>query len=207
MESNSLTGLLAGLSLGASLIIAIGAQNALVLKYGLLKKHVFALCCVCSLSDAILIALGVAGLGTLIKQVPEALMFVSIGGALFLFVYGALSFSRARSPKGMVMSDDNGASFRVAMSTCLALTFLNPHVYLDTVVLLGSISASYEGPARLAFAGGAMMASFIWFFALGYGARYLSKLFQKPIAWRLLDFSIGLVMWSIALSLIAEYIF
>lgn len=193
---------LAGFLLGGGLIVAIGAQNAFVLRLGLLRQHVFAVCLLCALSDAVLIVLGIAGLGHLVQNSPLLLSVATYGGALFLFAYGVLAFRRALSPDAMQMAQQSGMSLRVALSTALAFTFLNPHVYLDTVVLLGSISAQYAGDARAAFGAGAVMASFVWFFGLGYGARLLAPLFARPGAWQILDILIGCVMWALALTLL-----
>jgi L-lysine exporter family protein LysE/ArgO len=191
-----------GFFLGASLIIAIGAQNAFILRQGLLRQHVFILCLICALADAILIALGVAGLGTLIQGSPNLIEAVTIGGVAFLFAYSFIAFRRAMRPAAMDARGQAEGSLRIAISACLAFTFLNPHVYLDTVVLLGGLSARYQGEARLAYALGAMASSFAWFFALGYGARLLEPVFAKPAAWRILDVMIGLIMAAIALSLL-----
>ena len=191
-----------GFALGGGLIIAIGAQNAFILRQGLLREHVFLLCLVASLSDAILIALGVAGVGALVQATPGFLFFVTLGGALFLIIHGLIAWRRVFSTEAMEVSRNGATSLKTALSTLLAFTFLNPHVYLDTVVLLGSISGQHIGEARLAFATGAMVASFVWFFGLGYGARWLTPLFAKPMAWRILDGIIGSVMFLIAASLI-----
>jgi L-lysine exporter family protein LysE/ArgO len=191
---------LAGFALGFSLILAIGAQNAFVLRQGLRREHVLAVVLVCALSDAVLIAAGVAGFGALAEMVPGLERVMRYGGAAFLLVYGARSFHAAWRG-GAVLEAGAGAGSRArAVLTCLALTWLNPHVYLDTVVLLGSISAQYDD--RLAFGAGAVTASFTFFFALGYGARLLAPLFRRPEAWRVLDAGVGVVMWSIAAGLL-----
>lgn len=195
---------LSGFLLGASLIIAIGAQNAFILRQGLLRQHVFILCLICALSDALLIAAGVAGLGTLIAQSPLLINVVTMGGALFLFCYALFAFRRALKPEVLHAAKTGGGSLKAALAACLAFTFLNPHVYLDTVLLLGSLSARYEGSARMAYAAGAMLASFVWFFGLGYGARLLEPVFARPAAWRVLDVAIGLVMAGIGLSLLSR---
>ena len=195
---------LSGFFLGGSLIVAIGAQNAFILRQGLLRRHVFILCLICALSDALLIAAGVAGLGTLVAQSPLLIRVVTIGGALFLFGYALLAFRRAWRPDAMKAASQGEASLKSAIAACLAFTFLNPHVYLDTVLLVGSISATHEGPARATFAAGAMLASFVWFFALGYGARLLQPVFARPAAWRVLDIAIGIVMAAIGASLIGS---
>jgi L-lysine exporter family protein LysE/ArgO len=195
---------LSGFLLGGSLIIAIGAQNAFVLRQGLLRSHVFVVSLICALSDALLIAAGVAGLGTLIARSPALIQVVTIGGALFLLYYGALALRRMRGGHSMPADGTGRPTLRQAVATCLAFTFLNPHVYLDTVVLLGSLSARHEGMARTAYGAGAATASFAWFFALGYGARVLQPVFAKPAAWRVLDGSIALVMGLLALALLVR---
>lgn len=197
---------LAGFLLGGSLIVAIGAQNAFILRQGLIRNHVFLLCFICALSDALLIAAGISGLGTLVSQSPMLIAVVTLGGAVFLASYGFLAFRRALKPGAMAADNSRGLGLQAAVMTCLAFTFLNPHVYLDTVVLLGSLSASYEGNARLAYGAGAITASFVWFFSLGYGARYLAPLFARPSAWRVLDAIIGVVMSLLAFSLLVRFI-
>ena len=193
-----------GFLLGAGLIIAIGAQNAFVLRQGLARSHVFLICLTCALSDAVLIALGIGGLGTLIANSPLMIRAVTLGGAAFLFVYGLLAFRRAYSTEALEAAADNPAGLAAAMTACLALTFLNPHVYLDTVVLIGALSASYAGPTRIAFGAGAALASFVWFFMLGYGARALAPVFAARRAWQVLDITIGVIMWSLAAGLAAR---
>lgn len=201
MNSLLLAGL-AGCFLGLSLIIAIGAQNAFILRQGLLQRHVFILCLICALSDAALIIAGVLGFGTLVKQAEWLLATVTVGGALFLFAYGLMAFRRAFQPNAMQTEAGASGSLKNSVLTVLALTFLNPHVYLDTVILLGGLSVQYEGMERVAYGTGAALGSFIWFFSLGYGARLLVPLFAKPAAWRILDIVIGSVMWMIAASLV-----
>jgi L-lysine exporter family protein LysE/ArgO len=191
-----------GFLLGASLIIAIGAQNAFILRQGLLRQHVFVLCLVCALSDAALILAGVGGLGALVATSPTLLLIVTAGGAIFLAVYAVIALRRAISPQTLVAAPVADVGLKTALATCLALTFLNPHVYLDTVLLVGSLSATHHGAARWSFGGGAALASFVWFFGLGYGARLLEPLFRKPLAWRVLDIAIAVVMAAIALSLV-----
>ena len=191
-----------GFALSFSLILAIGAQNAFVLRQGLRKSHVFAVCLICGLSDAILIAAGVAGFGALAEAVPWLRTVMTWGGAAFLFVYGAMAFQSAFTGSGALKAE--GAEVAALWPTiliCLALTWGNPHVYLDTLVLVGSVAAGHDG-SRLAFGTGAITASFVFFFALGYGARLLSPLFARPAAWRVLDAGVGVLMWTIALALI-----
>ncbi|MBT0956197.1 amino acid transporter [Alphaproteobacteria bacterium KMM 3653] len=193
---------LSGLGLGLSLIIAIGAQNAFVLRQGILRAHVFAVALTCALSDALLIAAGVGGFGALVEAMPWLLNVFRWGGALFLALYGLRAFlSALRGGAALDTSDQGKGPLWPVLATVLALTWLNPHVYLDTMVLLGSISTSYE-PDHWVFGAGAMTGSFLFFFALGYGAQFLRPLFARPRAWQVLDFIIALVMWSIALGLI-----
>ncbi len=192
---------LSGFLLGGSLIVAIGAQNAFVLRQGLRRKFVLPICLVCSLSDAVLIAAGVAGLGALVARSGTALVVVTISGALFLFAYGVRSFMRALKPETMEAAEGRTERLGAALAACLAFTFLNPRVYLDTVLLIGSLSGRYEGMARVAYGVGAAASSFVWFFGLGYGAALLAPIFADRRAWRVLDILIGVVMWAIAAKL------
>ena len=193
--------LVAGFGLGLSLIVAIGAQNAFVLRQGLKRTHVFAVCLACALSDALLIAGGVAGFGALAEAVPWFETVMRYGGAAFLLWYGWKSAASAwRGGGALEAAADAPQALRPVVLTVLALTWLNPHVYLDTVVLIGSISAQYD--SRLAFGTGACVASFVWFFCLGYGARLLRPVFQSARAWRILDAGIAAVMWAIAARLL-----
>jgi L-lysine exporter family protein LysE/ArgO len=193
-----------GFLLGASLIVAIGAQNAFVLRQGLRRRHVFAVAMVCAASDAVLIAAGVAGLGSVVRAAPGLLRVVTVIGALFLVAYGAMAARRAWQGESLAASDSDEQSLGAALTTCLALTFLNPHVYLDTVVLIGAISARYQPPRDAAFGAGAALASAVWFFGLAYGARIVAPLFARKNAWRLFDSLVALVMWAIAARLIAD---
>jgi len=195
-----------GFALGGSLIVPIGAQNAFILRQGLIRSHVFVLCLICAASDALLIAAGVGGLGTIVSQSPLLISVVTLGGALFLATYSAMAFRRAVKPGAMVAGAPESMALKAAVMTCLAFTFLNPHVYLDTVVLLGSLSAAYQGLERVAYGAGAVIASFAWFFGLGYGARYLAPLFARPAAWRVLDGLIGVVMGLLALGLLISFL-
>lgn len=191
-----------GLGMGLSLIVAIGAQNAFVLRQGLRNEHLFAVCLVCAVSDAILIIIGV----TSFRQISAALTWLDpamrYGGAAFLIWYGARSLlSAVRSSGALEVNEGNAATFRQTIVTCLALTWMNPHVYLDTVVLLGTVSSRFPG-AEAAFAAGAVLGSFVFFFALGYGATRLRPLFANPVAWRILEVIIAAVMWLIAFKLL-----
>lgn len=193
---------LTGFSLGLSLILAIGAQNAFVLRQGLRRAHVLPVVLTCALSDAILIGAGVAFFATLRDILPGLAPVMRYLGAAFLFVYGGLAFRSAwRGGQALAPQDAGTGSLRRAVLTCLALTWLNPHVYLDTVLLIGSVATRYPGQA-LAFGAGAVLSSFVFFFALGYGARLLAPVFARPTAWRLLDAGIGCVMWAIAAGLL-----
>jgi L-lysine exporter family protein LysE/ArgO len=196
-----LTAVVAGFLLGGSLIIAIGAQNAFILRQGLLKRHVFPLALFCAVSDATLILAGVAGFGQAIKAAPTLLEIVRWGGAGFLAWYAVTAFRRALSASALEAADAGALTLRAALLQCAAFTWLNPHVYLDTVVLVGGISTTF-GDNRWWYALGAVTASFAWFFALAYGARLLTPLFRKPSAWRVLDTGIGCVMALLALKIL-----
>jgi len=198
----SLAAFVAGMGLGASLIIAIGAQNAYVLRQGLRREHVGQSVAICIAIDVLLIALGVGGMGALLGQMPRLLNLIRWAGVLFLLAYGARALRAAwRGTGHLEASSDVTQSAGAAALTVLALSLLNPHVYLDTVVLLGAIGASRGWPGSAWFAAGAMCASALWFTTLGYGARWLIPIFSRDLAWRILDIVIGIVMWAIALSL------
>jgi L-lysine exporter family protein LysE/ArgO len=190
-----------GYFISISLILAIGAQNAFVLRQGLRREHVAATVAVCALSDAILIAAGVAGFGFVSARVPWLGDAMRWGGVIFLLVYGALRF-RAAMQGGEALKPSAGqtASLLSVVTTCLILTWANPHVYLDTVVLIGSIAAQYD-PHRLAFGVAAALGSLSFFTALGFGARLLAPVFAKPRAWVVLEVIVGVTMWAIAAGL------
>ena len=198
-----ITAALAGLGLGFSLIVAIGAQNAFVLRQGLLRQHVLVVVVICALSDIALIALGIAGVGAVFTALPWLVEVVRWAGAAFLFVYGLLAARRALRPKTLAAADAPkvAPSLLAIATTCLALTWLNPHVYLDTLVLLGSVGSTY-GDDRWAFGAGAAVASVLWFTLLGFGARLLAPVFARPVAWRVLDALIAVVMITLALMLV-----
>ncbi|WP_193368528.1 LysE/ArgO family amino acid transporter [Pelagibius marinus] len=195
---------LEGFGLGAGLIIAIGAQNAYVLRQGLRRQHVFAVAGLCFLIDCALIAVGAGGFASLLHAFPNLPRIAAWGGAIFLAGYSLRAFAAALHPGSLKAEGaaPGGAGLRAALVTALALSLLNPHVYLDTVVLLGGLAAQYPGKERLAFALGAMAASGLWFYGLGYGARQLAPLFARPAAWRLLDGFVGCVMAALAVSLV-----
>lgn len=193
---------LQGFAIGLSLIVAIGAQNAFVLKQGLKKQAVFWVCFVCALSDSILVVLGITGFATVIQLYPELVGFAKWAGAVFLLWYGLQHAIQAfKSNQSLHAGSQNEIQLSKIIIVCLALTWLNPHVYLDTVVLIGSISTQFE-QTKLYFALGVITASWFFFFSLGYGARVLIPVFANPKAWKVLDGVIALIMWSIAISLI-----
>ncbi len=192
----------AGFGFGLSLIIAIGAQNAYVLRQGLRREHVLAVVIVCAASDAILILVGVAGFGAVVHTLPWLLVTIRIVGAVFLIGYALLAARRALLPRPLDTSSSGDATgLARVVTTAVALTWLNPHVYLDTVVLLGSIAATH-GDDRWFFGLGATLGSILWFTALGFGARLLRPVFSRPTAWRVLDIGIAVVMMAIAVSLL-----
>jgi len=196
---------LAGFYLGFSLILAIGAQNAFVLRQGLRRAHVAPVVLTCAVSDAMLIALGVSSFAVIADLLPWVAPLFRYGGAAFLVFYGARAFFAAwKGGETLRAADTGGGTLKSAVLTCLALTWLNPHVYLDTVILIGTIATQY-GPDRLWFGAGAVVASFVFFFSLGYGARALAPVFARPRAWQVLDIIIGLVMWAIAAKLLFAY--
>ncbi|KSU65097.1 LysE/ArgO family amino acid transporter [Arthrobacter sp. NIO-1057] len=191
-----------GFTTGLSLIVAIGAQNAFVLRQGIRREHVFVTALVCFLSDAVLIFAGVGGMGVLVERVPWLLVAARLGGFLFLGTYAVFAFRRAIKPDSLKFSGANQTTgVPAVILTTLALTWLNPHVYIDTVLLLGSVAVSQGTGARW-FALGAIGASLIWFFALAYAACFLAPLFAKPKAWQVLDVIIGLLMSFFAILLI-----
>ena len=193
---------LQGFAIGLSLIVAIGAQNAFVLKQGLKKQAVFWVCFVCALSDSILVVLGITGFATVIQLYPELVGFAKWAGAVFLLWYGLQHAIQAfKSNQSLHAGSQNDMQLSKIIMVCLALTWLNPHVYLDTVVLIGSISTQFE-QTKLYFTLGVITASWFFFFSLGYGARVLIPVFANPQAWKVLDVVIALIMWSIAISLI-----
>ena len=198
----SLAPLLAGFGSGLALIVAIGAQNAFVLRQGLRREHLPAVVSVCILSDAILILAGTAGIGRLTQAAPLVLDVIRWAGAAFLLTYAFLSLRRALNPAGLQAAGQGRGTLAAAVLTCLSLTWLNPHVYLDTVVLLGSLAAAHGPEDRWVFAAGAAAASTVWFSALGFGARLLAPLFARPRAWQILDAAIGVFMVLLAVSLL-----
>lgn len=193
-----------GFGMGGGLIVAIGAQNAFVLSQGVRRCHYLIVPLICSLCDAILIAAGIAGIGTAVAASPFLTRMAAWGGAVFLLWYGLEAF-RSALRSGSLESDTGALlSLRSVILTTFAVTLLNPHVYLDTVVLLGSLSGQFSGTERLFFGAGAMTASVTWFFSLSIGARILAPLFRRPLSWRILDGLVCATMWTIAVFLIIE---
>ncbi|WP_405476690.1 LysE/ArgO family amino acid transporter [Streptomyces canus] len=200
----SLSAAAAGFGTGLSLIVAIGAQNAFVLRQGIRRDAVLAVVGICALSDALLIALGVGGVGAVVVAWPGALTLVGWIGGGFLLCYGVLAARRVFRPAeaGLKTEGDATGSRKRAVLTCLAMTWLNPHVYLDTVFLLGSVAAD-RGPLRWTFGLGAVLASLCWFAALGFGARLLSRFLARPTAWRVLDGLVAATMVALGATLVA----
>lgn len=194
---------LAGLGSGLSLIVAIGAQNAFVLRQGIRREHVLGVVILCALSDALLIFAGVAGVGAVIATAPWVLTVARWAGALFLVVYAALALKRAIQPASLRAEGSAGGSRTGALATAAAMTWLNPHVYLDTMVLLGTIANAQGDPGRWIFGAGAVLGSFLWFPLLGFGARMLAGFFAKPASWRILDSLVAAVMLLVAAGLLS----
>jgi len=192
----------AGLLTGLSLIIAIGAQNAFVLRQGLARRHVGVVVAICAVSDALLILAGVSGVGAVVRDHPTLLTVLRWVGAAYLLGYGILSLLRLRRPQALDAARTRVGSLRSAVVTTLALTYLNPHVYLDTVLMLGSIANQHGDPGKWWFAAGAATGSIVWFTSLGYGARAASHVLARPTTWRVLDLVIGLVMIALAVRLL-----
>jgi L-lysine exporter family protein LysE/ArgO len=197
-----LNAILAGFALGGGLIVAIGAQNAFVIRQGVLNSHVFWICLFCSVSDAILIWGGTYGLGTILQVLPWLLTVMQYGGAAFLVWYGIKALRRALKPEALNDSTKTTSNLFMALATCAALTWLNPHVYLDTVILVGSIANARAAGEQGPFALGASLASFAWFFLIGYGAKALRKPLSKPIVWRGIDAAIAVIMFWLAIKLL-----
>ncbi|WP_322892504.1 MULTISPECIES: LysE/ArgO family amino acid transporter [unclassified Yoonia] len=193
-----------GFATGFALILAIGAQNAFVLRQGLARQHVFWLCLLCATSDAVLITAGVLGFGYIVTLYPSFPQIMAWGGAAFLFVYGALRFKAAVTGDYTMQLAGQSAGLWTVLATGAAFTWLNPHVYLDTLGLVGAVSTQYTDTAlKTAFGVGAVLASYTFFFSLGYGARLLAPVMQSASAWRRLDVLIGVVMWALAIKLIS----
>lgn len=192
---------LSGFALSAALIMAIGAQNLFVLRQGLRGEHVGPLVLFFGLSDALLIAAGVAGVGAFLSAAPQLTTILALGGAVFLAWYGIAALRRMVRPGAMAVGAGEGLTLGRALAVGAAFTFLNPHVYLDTVLLMGAAGSAQPDALRPSFVLGAATASFVWFAALGYGARLLQPVFARPGAWRVLDALVGVVMLTLAASL------
>ncbi|MBF0661469.1 MULTISPECIES: LysE/ArgO family amino acid transporter [unclassified Rhodococcus (in: high G+C Gram-positive bacteria)] len=192
----------AGFGMGMSLIVAIGAQNAFVLRMAIARRHVLPVIAVCAISDAILITAGIAGISTLLDHAPGAVDVIRWAGAAFLIVYGLLAARRALRPAALAAAPGGAVTIGAALATCLALTWLNPHTYLDTVLMLGSVANHYGNPGRWWFGVGAIVASAVWFGALGYGARHLQRWFAKPNSWRFLDGGVAVLMLGLGAGLV-----
>lgn len=195
-----------GFALSMGLILAIGPQNIFVVRQGLLRSHIFVVCLICSLSDALLIIVGVLGLGSILANIEGADFLISIAAAIFIASYGVMRIRSSMNPVGMSISDEKAQGLSSTILTLLAFTFLNPHVYLDTVILIGGASSRYSVDDRYMFAIGAALASFLFFFALGYGARRLSSVLDKPDAWKFIDRGIACVMFGIAGSIMLPFL-
>lgn len=199
---SNLSVLVQGFLTGAALIMAIGSQNAFLLQQGLLQRFHWQIATLCSLIDTVLISAGIFGLGLLIKTFPQALTLISIFGIAFLAFYGYNALKSAMKNATLETQSRGALSLKSAILTTLMLSLLNPHVYLDTVLLIGSIGNQYALDIRPWFAAGAILASFVWFYALALAARWLAPLFKNPHAWRVLDLIVCLIMWSLAINLL-----
>ena len=197
---------ISGFLISISLILALGPQNVFVLRQGLLRSHVFASCLVCSISDALLIAAGVLGVGLFITQIEGLAVWMSMGAAIFLIFYGCLRIKSALNPKGLEVDDSESKDLWPTMLAGLAFTYLNPHVYVDTLLLIGGASSSYTGDDKLMFGIGAATASFVFFFSLGYGAKSLSPVLNNPESWKIIDLLIAGIMVTVAGILLFPYL-
>ena len=197
---------ISGFLISISLILALGPQNVFVLRQGLLRSHVFASCLVCSISDALLIAAGVLGVGLFITQIEGLAVWMSMGAAIFLIFYGCLRIKSALNPKGLEVDDSESKDLWPTMLAGLAFTYLNPHVYVDTLLLIGGASSSYTGDDKLMFGIGAATASFVFFFSLGYGAKSLSPVLNNPESWKIIDLLIAGIMFTVAGILLFPYL-
>jgi L-lysine exporter family protein LysE/ArgO len=198
---------ISGFLISISLILALGPQNVFVMRQGLLRSHVFAACLVCSISDALLIGAGVLGVGLFLSEMDGLIIWMSIGASIFLILYGCLRIKSALNPKGLEVSDDESQDLWPTILAGLAFTYLNPHVYVDTLFLIGGASSNYTGDDKLMFGIGAVTASFVFFFSLGYGAKRLSPILNNPESWKIIDLFIAGVMFTVAGILMFPYLF
>ena len=196
---------ISGFLISISLILALGPQNVFVMRQGLLRSHVFAACLVCSISDALLIGAGVLGVGLFLSEMEELAIWMSIGASIFLILYGCLRVKSALNPKGLEVSDDESQDLWPTILAGLAFTYLNPHVYVDTLLLIGGASSNYAGDEKLMFGIGAATASFVFFFSLGYGAKRLSPILNNPESRKIIDLFIAGVMFTVAGILLFPY--
>ncbi|MFC9838842.1 LysE/ArgO family amino acid transporter [Rhodococcus sp. NPDC127530] len=195
----------AGFGTGLSLIVAIGAQNAFVLRQGIVRRHVLPVVVLCAVSDAVLIVVGISGIGAVLAHAPAAITVIRWAGAAFLVSYAVLAARRALRPGTLDATPDVGsATLATSILTCLALTWLNPHVYLDTVLMLGSVANNQGDSGRWLFGLGAATSSVVWFLALGYGAQFLHGVFARPGAWRVLDAGIAALMLTLGITLVTS---
>ncbi len=204
--TNLLPPFITGFASSAALIVAIGAQNLFVLRQGLRREHVGPIVLFCGFADAVLIVAGVSGVGAFLGAAPQFTSLLALGGAAFLASYGLIALRRMLVPAAVTMTENGGLTLRRALAATAGFTFLNPHVYLDTVLLLGTIGSAQPAPLRPVFVLGAVCASFAWFTALGYGARILKPIFARPAAWRVLDALVGITMLALAASLIVRVV-
>ena len=198
---------LEGFVISIALIFAIGPQNVFVLRQGLMKEHVFITCLICSISDAFLIGVGVLGLGTFLSSIDEIAMWMSIMATIFLTTYGILRIKSSLNPESIKVEGDSSNSINATVFSALAFTFLNPHVYVDTLLLIGGTSRRYLGDEKLAFGAGAASASFLFFFSLGYGAKFMSPILNNPKSWQIIDLSIAAIMFTVSFFIISPYLF
>ena len=197
---------LEGFALSLGLILAIGPQNAFVMRQGLKRSHVFATCLACSLADVSLITAGILGAGALVSSIEGTESLIAFGAASFLSVYGVLRIKSSMSPEAINLDGEAEGSLSTTMAAVLAITFLNPHVYFDTLLLIGGASTGFVGDERMAFGVGAVIASFIFFFSLGYGAKRLSPVLNSAATWKIIDRGIALVMFVIAGAILGPYL-
>jgi L-lysine exporter family protein LysE/ArgO len=207
MTSSLIPAFLKGFGLSAGLIIAIGAQNMFVLRQGLKGEHVVPIVLFCAAADAALIVAGVSGLGGVLALIPALSLALSLGGAAFLSWYGLSALRRASHPSALIVERQASLTLGAALAGSAAFTFLNPHVYIDTVMLMGAVGAGLPPMERPLFMAGAALASLAWFSSLGLGARFLAPLFYRPAAWRVLDLGIGVMMLALASSLVHAALF
>ena len=197
---------LEGFALSIGLILALGPQNVFVMRQGLMRSHVFAVCLACSVFDALLSTAGVLGVGSILAGIEGAEFMIAIGASIFLISYGLLRIKSAMSPVGMSTEGEGESDLAPTIAAAAAFTFLNPHVYVDTLLLIGGTSSRYLGDERVAFGIGAATASFVFFFSLGYGARSLSEVLNKPKAWKYIDLSIACIMFVIAAAIMHPHL-